>query len=435
MILQRLAEAAAVGAAVGVGLGVLDFGLRLPGWLRGLVMAGLVGWGLWWLAGRLVAAWRFGPSVAALALRVERLEPRLAGVLASALEFALHPQKYAPPAVTAGSAALARVSVAAAQRALAAVPTTRLIDYGPTGRRGAWLAAAMLVVAGLVWWAPVSSGIAASRWLMPWGDTAWPRWTAIEAAALPGGDGGVVAADAAVEFSAAVTRGYRPGMRVWLHVRETGEPDAPLQQTTVNQAAPGRAWLMTEQTGARAAAAEATGVGRFKLQWRADTELVRRAEAMATSARPARDGDGDGALALEYWFEAGDDRTPARPLRLAARPALRSATVAFEPPSYAAGRIAPLRISLNQSANPTAAALEGSRVTLTLGLSKPLPATSRAAAVLVPGLADAADLEITVLSEGGAGDEESEGNAMGVSGGEGSGGRGGKRGGTRAGCG
>ncbi|MEL7087988.1 MAG: hypothetical protein AAGL98_06030, partial [Planctomycetota bacterium] len=198
LIVQRLAQAVAWAAVALIVLGVIDFGLRLPGWLRALVGLGLWVVGLGWLARRLAAAWIFWPTLSELALRVERLYPRLSGVLTSALDFALHPQKYERPAATA---AMAQRSVATAEKELAGVQIARLIDLQPTRRRAGWLLGAAVLLGLIVGLTPTYSAIAASRWLMPWGDTAWPQRTQLDPTPAPA----VRPVDAPLEFTTRVT--------------------------------------------------------------------------------------------------------------------------------------------------------------------------------------------------------------------------------------
>lgn len=378
LIVRRLGQAAAVIIPVLFTLGLIDFGLRLPGWLRGIVAAGLAVAGLVWLGRRLSAAWRFGPSVSALALRVERLYPRLAGLLTSSLEFGLAPEKYAQPATTA---ALARATVQTAERELAGVRVGRLIDLRPTRKLAMWVVGSVALLTLVVGAMPTHSAIAASRWLMPWADTAWPKRTEVKASRIPG----AAAIDSPVEFTATVGRGFKPGMRVWMNARWVGEAEHDF-------ATPIESWLMTEQVGVDSESARATGIevpepqGVFKLQWRAPADVARRVST----------GELSGAT-LEVWFEAGDDRTDVQAVTLVARPTLTSALAVIEPPGYAAGLVASQNAALHEQSQRVASVpmLAGSRVQWTLGLNKALPESMLAAEALVPGLAAVADLEVS----------------------------------------
>ncbi|CAM9900437.1 unnamed protein product, partial [Laminaria digitata] len=330
LVAQRLAQAAAWAAVALLTLGVIDFGLRLPGWMRAGVGLGLLVTGGVWLGRRLAAAWRFWPSLSELALRVERLYPRLAGVLTSALDFALHPKKYEQPAATA---AMAQRSVATAHKELAGVQVARLIDLQPTRRRAGWLLGAAVLLGLVVGMMPTYSAIAASRWLMPWGDTAWPKRTQLQAEDTPT----VRPVDTPIEFTTRVTRGFRPGMRVWLNTRWV---DGSGNGTGVAQAV-----LMTEQvaivTTTEADSSDEAdpggGGGVFKLQWRAPANVVRQITAGETDGRE-----------LEVWFEAGDDRTVPQRVAFVARPQLTELTAELTPPDYAVGLVAEQTLALHE---------------------------------------------------------------------------------------
>lgn len=370
LVTQRLAQAVAVVLPALVVLGFIDFGLRLPGWLRGVIGLVLLGFGLSWLMTRLLAAWRFGPSLSALALRVERMVPRLSGLLTSSLEFGLSPEKYAAPASTA---AMARATVARAEKELAGVRVGRLINLEPTRKRAMWLIGAVAlfgIVAGAM---PTHSAIAASRWLMPWSDTAWPKRTQVAAAQLPP----AVAIDSPVEFTASVGRGFRPGMRVWLNLQPVDAAGQPTGVMTPQRL------LMTEQlAGAASADTNVQPQGEFKLQWRPPADIARQVSAGAASAK------------LRVWFEAGDDQTESQVLTLVARPALQSVIAQVQPPDYAVGLAAPQTVALHEQSQriASAAMLAGARVQLTLELNKPLPAAVLEPESLVPGLVSIPDL-------------------------------------------
>ena len=89
LVLQRLSVVAAGGLAVTLAMVLLDYGLRLPSTFRLVLLLGSLG-------GLGAAVWTylrpavgFAPSLTELALRVERSLPRVAGRLASSVEFAL----------------------------------------------------------------------------------------------------------------------------------------------------------------------------------------------------------------------------------------------------------------------------------------------------------------------------------------------------------
>ncbi|MEM9883376.1 MAG: hypothetical protein AAF800_10700 [Planctomycetota bacterium] len=363
---QRLMQAVAVAGPTLVTLGLIDYLLRLPGWLRGVVSLGLAGWLVWWLVHRLAGAWRFGPTVGALALRLENRYDALRGTLASALEFALRPERYAQPAATA---ALAAASVARAERSLAGVRVDKLIDLRPTRRFAGWGAGAVLVVGLLAWVMPTNSGIAASRWLAPWGDAAWPKRVAIAPAALPT----VHPVDAPLVLRLDVTRGHRPGMRVWATARPADAPDAAPQR-----------FLMTEQAAAPGSD-RAEAVSGYAVSWRPPAEVVRRIGS----------GRGDAQRWL-FTFAAADATADAVAVTLVARPAATALTIDVVPPSYAAGLVPPRTLN-PPPASPRAAAvpaLIGSSVEVAVRLNKKLPAAKLRPERLVPKLAGVPSLSV-----------------------------------------
>lgn len=370
LVWRVLGQALTVVLPVAIGLGLVDFVLRMPGWLRAAIVLTLLSTGGWWLFKKLRKAWAFAPTISELAIRVERIYPRLAGLLSSALEFALYPQRYAQPVATA---AMAQASVSAAQQQLAGVSVGRLIDLRPTRKIAAWLLVTMALTAVVVTALPTYSMIAVSRWLAPFGDTAWPKRTEIAATVTDA----VHPVDTPVEFTAHVGRGYKPGMRVWLQYQwvDESQPDA---------AGPVESMLMTEQLSL--SSDDGTAASReFKLQWRPPAEMVRQITAGQQTQQT-----------LRYWFAAGDDATKPTDTVLVARPTLETLTAEVEPPAYAAGLVAPQTVRLDEQGQRIAAlpALIGSRVRLTLKLNKPLPEASLRPEVLAPGLASSGTLEV-----------------------------------------
>ena len=359
-------------------LGLVDYLLRLPGWLRLVVGLGVVAFGGWWWLRGVARAVSFWPTLDELALRVEALYPRLAGSLGSALAFGLEPGRYAAPA---GTAAMTRQSIARAEAQLSGVHVGRVIDYRPSRRVALYTGLAVLGLAGVLVALPMHASIAAQRWVAPLGDAAWPRWTGVAGGAVEA----VRPVDTPITFDAAVTRGHEPGMRVWVYWRVVG-PAGTGAAGGVGGGSP-ESMLLTEQAGDGSDPAEA---GRYRGQWRPPTEVVRAVQADAAGAT------------LEYWFEAGDDRTEPRQTTLVARPAVVSLDARVDPPAYAAGLVPPQAVALRDAAGRVASlpALEGSEIELRLELNKPLPAEALEPAQLVPGLAGLPSLSVAADGEG-----------------------------------
>ena len=365
LLIQRSAQVAVVAVAMAVGLGLMDYLLRLPGWMRLIVLLGALAAVVAWAGPRLSRAYRFWPELAELALRAERLMPPLAGRLASAVEFTLNPQAYAAPQATA---ALAEASVGAAASGVDHARLGGILDTRQTRKAVAAAGGALLVLLLIVAVAPAHAALAAQRWLAPLGAAEWPR--RVHVADLT--DHGVRPADAPVRLAAEIERGYVANMRVWAHYR------------VVEGGSGGRfaATLMSEQLG------ETDGRGRFE-------SLVELPEHLAA-------GVGDEPVTLEYYLEAGDHRTARQELELVDRPRVRRMAVHVTPPAYAQGLIEPRWLAMDVGgggAVASVAALAGSELRLRIELNKPLPMDEGLVSQTVPGLAGRAQLNAAPADE------------------------------------
>ncbi|MEX0885278.1 MAG: hypothetical protein WD009_02460, partial [Phycisphaeraceae bacterium] len=369
LVAQRVAQVLAAAAVLVVALGMLDYLLRLPGWMRLIVgvaaVAGLVAW-----AGpRLARAYRFWPELGELALRAERVMPDLAGRLASAVEFSLNPRAYALPDAPPATAALAGASVGGARGGVDPARLGRIIDPAQTRRSLLLAALASVVLLAIVVAAPAHAALAAQRWLAPLGGAEWPR--RVHVADLT--DAGVRPADASVRLAAAIERGYLVNMRVWAHYR-IEEPGATTRWTAV---------LMSEQLSE----ADPAGRGHFE-------RLVDLPEHLAS-------GLAGRAVSLEYYLEAGDHRTEPRQIELVERPRVTALRVHVTPPAYADGLIEPRWLELGRQGGAVAsvAALLGSELRVRVELNKPLPVDEGTLSQALPGLAGRA----TLIGTGAAG--------------------------------
>ncbi|MFK7789993.1 MAG: hypothetical protein AB8C95_10955, partial [Phycisphaeraceae bacterium] len=345
LIVRRLAQVLAVLVPVVIGLALLDYALRMPGAMRlfiGLAVLSLAGV---WLVTRLNRAIRFWPSLAELALRAERLYPQLSGSLASAVEFSLSPQGYAEPRATAS---MAQTAVDEMQAKTQGVDVKRMVKLKPTVQAVALAVLAILILTAIVFATPQASATAAQRWLLPMGDTQWPKVNEVQALTP---DDAVFAADGKVRLRAQVTRGWSDGMRMTVQYRvlnEAGEGDWQSVRVAKQKNAPGGA---------------------------SDVHVY---EAMLdvppAVARSLMAGQRSSAT-LEVRYSAGDDTTPTQSMTLAARPEIKSVVVSTQPPNYALGLIGPQRIALHEQADRIAStsALIGSTVTLEVVFNKPVP--------------------------------------------------------------
>ena len=345
LVVRRLAQVLAVVIPLAVGLGLLDYALRMPGTMRlliGLTVLGLAGF---WLVARLNRALRFWPSLAELALRAERLYPQLAGSLASAMEFSLEPTGYAQPSSTAS---MAKTAVQEMNEKTQGVDVKRMVKLKPTMQACALAVLAVLVLATIVMATPQASATAAQRWLLPLGETQWPKVNEVQALTP---DDAVFAADGKVRLRAQVTRGWSEGMRMTVQYRvldEAGEGD----------------WQSIRVAEQKNAAGMDPGVHLYEAMLDVPPPVARSLMAGQRSS-----------ATLEVRYSAGDDTTPTQALTLAARPEIESVVVKTQSPNYALGLIGPQRIALHEQADRVAStsALIGSMVTLEVSFNKPVP--------------------------------------------------------------
>lgn len=316
-------------AAVLVGA-VVDYLVRFPAIPRmiGLGIASvtlsLALWRYVW------PAFRFRPTLSDIAMRVERSSPPLQGYLTSALEFTLSSQ-----AAKVGLAArmveeadrrveVGRLSkVLNPRRALISAGTTALITVS---------AATLLTVA------PQESMIGIRRILMPWTSAAWPSLTEVVSETYDK----VHPLGTAMTLRARVTRGFDANMRVEARYRQIGEDVPDVWQSVV----------LTAQ---------------------ADGVFERLIE-------PSGD-------AIEVLFATFDDETDVQRILLSEEPAVRVAVLETSPPEYASAVIPPRNEELGDGSGLGGAisgevALQGSALSLTINLNKPIPVPQTTAEAL-----------------------------------------------------
>ena len=343
LIVRRCAQLLAVLLPIAIGLGLLDYALRMPGAMRlliGLVVIGLAGV---WLVTRLNKAVKFWPSLAELALRAERLYPQLAGSLASAVEFSLSPQGYAEPSSTAS---MARTAVDEMNEKTRGVDVKRMVKLKPTVQACLLAALSTLVLFAVVMATPQASATAAQRWLLPMGDTQWPKVNEVQALTP---DDAVFAADGKVRLRAQVTRGWSDGMRMTVQYRvldESGDGD----------------WQSVRVAEQKNASQPGEHIYEAML------------DVPPPVARSLMSGQRSSAT-LEVRYIAGDDTTPTQELTLAARPEISSVVVSSNPPEYALGLLTEQRIALHEQTDRivSASVLDGSSITFEVKFNKPLP--------------------------------------------------------------
>lgn len=350
LVVRRLAQVLAVLLPIAVVLGLLDYALRMPGTMRlliGLTVLVLAGV---WLVTRLNKAIQFWPSLAELALRAERLYPQLSGSLASAVEFSLSPQGYSEPSSTAS---MAKTAVDEMQEKTKNVDVKRMVKLKPTLQAIALALLSALVLFAIVMATPQSSATAAQRWLLPMGDTQWPKVNEVQVLTP---DDTVFAADGKVRLRAKVTRGWSDGMRMTVQYRVLdASGDGDWQSVRV-----------AEQKNA-------SKPGEHVYEAMLDVPPAVARSLMAGQRSSAT---------LEVRYSAGDDTTDTQAMTLAARPEIDTVVVKTLPPKYALGLIQEQAIALHEQSDRLAStsALIGSTVTLDVTFNKPIPEADAQAA-------------------------------------------------------
>jgi hypothetical protein len=351
--------------------GVVDYLLRLPGWMRLLILLLASATGLWWTITRFSKAIGFRPALGTLALRAERMYPQLAGVLASGVEFAANPDDYADPKRTAS---LAKASIDQVKQRMGTASLNSLVNKSPTMRTLAIVLLVLLVTAGVTFASPASASLALQRWLLPLSDTHWPKRTMMTSLVT----NTIAPIDTPVRLRAAIDKGFSTGMRTWAHY-SVADVDGQF-----------RTWykvLMSEQHSSASPNASATQTksgandsatisnktspvkssksGVFERLIDLDSELSDRADHVAVSFA---------GVAMQFFFEAGDDQSTPQQITLVPRPAIESFRVEITPPVYANNLVEPEVFVLHQQAGRVAVAtgLIGSTVKMHLTLNKPV---------------------------------------------------------------
>ncbi|MEM9064481.1 MAG: hypothetical protein AAGB51_03210 [Planctomycetota bacterium] len=318
---------------------MVDYVLRMPGMMRttmliiGIVV--LVGA----IARRVGRAAGFCPSLVDLALRLEKAGtvPEARGLLASGLEFAA-----SPPAGTIERGLAQRVADRA-REVFEQVSTGDVVDRTLMLRAFALLVVAAIAIGTPSIARPDLAVIGAQRVLLPFTDAKWPRRTVIQdttsLAVHPIGT--------AVPLRALLTRTDAAEGRT----RVTAEHRLVIDGRT-------EPWRTSPLTAQRASD---------------DGELYERLLEPTVPQSAER-------VTLEYRIETKDDRTELRSVRLVHPPRVTNAALTIQEPAYlpeAAGseivRGERLLASAPGAAELVSPILAGSKVSLTLETSRPLP--------------------------------------------------------------
>jgi hypothetical protein len=345
----------------------VDALVRFPALLRGVVLCAIVALIVIDVRKFLIPAFRFRPRAIDIAQRIERQRPEFSGHLASAVDFEL--------TGLSRTNELAAFAVRNLDERAKGVDFAKVLRLRPTLLR---VLAACVCFAGSAVFAlrePAYATIALRRVLTPWSDASWPARTAVES--LMTGTS-VAPKGAPIELRARLTKGDVGAERVFVRYRTLGD------------------------AGSADGGPQASG-------W---TEVALSRQPSGDYSRLV-DADGD---RLEFVFLTRDAESAIGSIRLIEPPAIVSATLSVEPPEYAR-RVVPARseqlgTGLDSRATPREPLLEGSRVRLSLVLSRPIAVDSEVPAVWMigdagdTGEAGEADAEADV-SGGGASDASS----------------------------
>ena len=370
LVAQNLMQWTAAVLAGWLALGIIDYALRLPGWLRLCIALAAGSAATSWLIAHLSASIRFKPDLTLLALRVERLIPPLAGILASGVEFALNPQPYASSQATAS---FAETSIRTAKERLGDPNGPRLrtlINPKRTLVLTCVLVLTTILSGSVILAAPGASLLATRRWFNPLGNAQWPKRTQITSLV----DTTVWPDDTPLLLKARVDRGYRRNMRAWVAYQIVGAENGE-----------GTKLLLTDQSGS-------TPKTDRPEDKRANT-FTRMIEFDALQHTSNFSVDRH-QRSLEFRFEAGDDRSPTQRVKLVPRPAVEWVDVHLDPPLYAQGLVSPQRIdfdpiSTTEIRTSTISALIGTVVTIQFGIRGNIAPDLQDWANVLPGFAQA----------------------------------------------
>lgn len=354
--LRRVAIGEVLAAGVALVLGALlaealiDYALRLPGWLRtALLVIGLAALTLGVLR-RLLPALRLRPSLSTLALRAERSSlgqsRRLPGILASGASLA---QQEPEPGEPGSIDWLRKAAAAQADTAAAEAPLTALVKLKTLRDHSLGATLAAMVVVAFTIFAPGIARTGFARTLLPWTDAKWPSRTELVDAtpAEPHALG------SALPIRALVTRTNRA-------IGET-PVEVVYRILTPRGSTPERTERLTAQETFEMSSAGKPGEAYERLL-----------EPAAPLAQPGEEAW------LEYTLRTPDDRTPVRRIRLAEPPRVLALSAQIDPPAYAplSDSAAWVRGKLDLGSGQDERSLlgpvlAGSRVTIVAALNKP----------------------------------------------------------------
>ncbi len=352
LIVQRVAVLAGVVLAAVFGEAMLDLVVRLPVFLRGLVLVGGVGAVVWSVRRHVLPAVRFAPSLTDIALRIERVRPELRGRLASAVDFAGFGGKAEADEETRGL-----VGELGGDQRIGGAFSARVVrevggDWGwamaagvlrgeSARQRGGALGTGLVVLLVIGILLPTMFGIGAARVLVPWSGAEWPRRTNV--ADVTGAE--VHALGTALAMRAALTKWSGDVERSDVVVRYRVIDDGEVVRS--------RREAMTWQERVVNAPATPDSSG---LEGQLFERLI----------EPSGD-------AVEYRFESEDDQTEWARVVLVEPPSVVRAEAVITSPAYIGGEDSVRTVDLGPGTDERAIApvsLAGSSVELRVELNK-----------------------------------------------------------------
>jgi len=359
LTLQTLAWVIAVGIACLIGMGLVDFALRWPGWVRGgLLGAVLVGAG-WVIVTRVIPAARFNPSLTEFALRLERTAggraAGLSNLLASAIDLGAAGQ-VSPNVMNQAAAGLSRVGLGDTLQ-----PKRLLISGGTLAAVVAGFAMLFAAQPGLV-------SIGAHRVLTPWSSAQWPMRNDVEdvtkLAVHPIGS--------ALPIRAALVRSDRDSAAtrveaIYRLIDASGKAGPTRRVVLTSQEKP--IALMADRGDGQTI--ETTGTLFERL---IEPGAIVPAETLAGGSTTSPTAHRSEPGQIEYAIESSDDRTTWHRITLVRPPVVTGAKLTMTPPAYASATPVDLDLGMGVDERATAAGvLVGSTVAMTLEFSKPVP--------------------------------------------------------------
>ena len=336
--LRALAWHGAVAITAVAALIMIDWLVRWPWPIRAVTLLAAIGFWVRTLRSTIRSHWTHAPSMQAMALRLERLEPELAGRLASAVQFQAHGagvgQRMADEVIDAASDAWNHVR------------PERHLRWMPGVRAMAAYAGAIACVLLVTAWRPEFVRVGLCRALTPWTADRWPSRVELSHDTLPQ----VVARGGSLPLKARVVRGDDDTVRV--------------QATCTIQDAAGRL-----------------------LERRID--LARQPDGSFERSVPA---EGD---RMTIMLVAEDASTEPESVRVMTPPSVIDGSIQVTPPAYASGMVKPSEASWKgTNGGEHTGILEGSLIELQCTLAAPAAAPDMPSSVTNPPV-------LQVASQGG----------------------------------